>query len=323
MNKKLCIIIPMFNSEDFIEQTINSILDSNLKKDLYSILIVNDGSTDNGPNIVKYIMKNNHLVNMISRENGGLSMARNTGIENTDADYIWFFDSDDTASYNLDAIEEALDDSTADVYAFQYNWLNTDNKFVGIGCHHPTVIHNKYITGRDAIMQGYTPGSVCGMLLRKDFLKRNGLRFQHGITHEDVVFTYTMLTKVSKIYFSYKIIYNYILRDNTMSRALDIPRKIKYLSDDAEVIKAFRGLSEEYKYKDRQLSEKINNYANGVLFGLVYTLFKNRKKWKKNGINKAVLDRLKKEKLYPLKLSYHSLKKHIACILLNIECLIS
>lgn len=324
MKKKLCIVIPMFNAEKYIRAAINSILSSNLPHDMYDILVVNDGSTDNGPQIVYDIAKSNEKVKMFSQANGGLSSARNTGIEQSDAEYIWFFDADDCAENDLNIIVDLLNsDNKADVYVFEYNWLNESMNFVGNGCHHPAVTHNCIIKGRDAIIQGYTPGSVCGMLINKAFLVGNNLRFAEGITHEDVVFSSEMMSIVSKVHFSYNKIYNYILRQNTMSRALDLARKKKYLLDDVEVIKHFYTLASKFKDTDKTLYLTINKYADGCLFGCVYEMYRNRRIWKSQGINNVILSKLKAEGFYPLKVSTGSLKRRIASVFLNFESLIS
>ena len=178
MSKRLCIVIPMYNSEAFIERTLESIGASNLPPDFYDILVVNDGSTDKGAEIVERMAAGKQNIRLINQENGGSSKARNTGIDNADAEYIWFFDSDDTAESNLMVIPELLERIPGlDVYAFHYNWIR-DGKFVGVGGSQPTVTHNRVMSGRDAVMQDYTPGSVCGLLLKRAFLLDSGLRFK-------------------------------------------------------------------------------------------------------------------------------------------------
>ena len=93
--KKISVVIPVFNGEDTIQETISSILLQNYAN--IEILVINDGSTDNTKEItlqnqVKYI---EHSVNM------GPSAARNTGIQNATGDYIYFIDADDTIEKNI------------------------------------------------------------------------------------------------------------------------------------------------------------------------------------------------------------------------------
>ena len=97
---KLSIIIPVYNTEQYIEQCIESVL--NIKGTENEIIIVNDGSTDRTPEILEKYEKNYSHIKIFTQENQGASMARNRGIKECTGDYIYFLDSDDwieTASF--------------------------------------------------------------------------------------------------------------------------------------------------------------------------------------------------------------------------------
>lgn len=321
MSKRLCIVIPMYNSEEFIERTLSSIINSNLQQDYYDILVINDGSTDNGAAIVEGFTNKYPNVQLINQRNGGSSKARNTGIDYAAAEYIWFFDSDDMAESDLSVIPKLLNRiPNIDVYAFYYNWIK-NGEFIGIGGSQPSVTHNQVMDGRDAIIQGYTPGSVCGLLLRKDFICNQQIRFTEGITQQDVVFTYRLFSLAKQVYFSTDIIYNYLIRQNSISKANDLKRRTKYLTDKVEVIKSYYELA-SFHSSDKVLSNKIHNYADGALFGCVYSMYRNRKRWKPLGINKAILAKLKEYNYYPLHGPFDSWKKRAMSLILNREFLI-
>ena len=96
-NFKIDIIIPLFNKKKHIERCIDSALNQKIK--FNKILIVNDGSTDQVENILeKYSLKNKNI-KVINQDNRGVSNARNTGIKNSNADYIVFLDADDELSF--------------------------------------------------------------------------------------------------------------------------------------------------------------------------------------------------------------------------------
>lgn len=324
MSKKLNIIIPMYNAENFIERTINSIIQSNLPTDFYDILVVNDGSIDKSQELVETMMKSIPNLRLINQENGGSSVARNTGIDSSNSEYIWFFDSDDKSEKELSIISQLITEyPDVDVFDFEYNWVNEKNEIFGHGSSHPSVTHNQMIRGRDAILQGYTAGSVCGLILKREFINKYHLRFKVGITQQDVELSYHLFAYAPRVMFRYEVIYNYMIRQNSISKALDKKRKIKYESDKVEIIKSFRELSEEFKDKDEKLSLTIRQYADAALFGCVYNLFRNRKKWKSLGINQAVVKKLKESQLYPMKGPFNSWKKRMMSVLLNIEPLIS
>lgn len=93
MNKKLSIIIPVYNGEKTIEKCITSIVNNDYKN--IEIIVVNDGSKDRTLEILESIQKKETRLKIISQKNSGVSKARNTGIKNSTGDYIFFVDSDD------------------------------------------------------------------------------------------------------------------------------------------------------------------------------------------------------------------------------------
>jgi glycosyltransferase involved in cell wall biosynthesis len=91
---KVSVIIPLFNKEQFIEQTLQSVLNQSYKN--LECIIVDDGSTDNGPQITqRFIDRNNLSWKLISQQNAGQTKARNHGIRLSNGDYLAFLDSDD------------------------------------------------------------------------------------------------------------------------------------------------------------------------------------------------------------------------------------
>lgn len=314
----------MYNAEKFIDRTINSIIQSNLPTDFYDILIVNDGSTDKSQELVESMMKSISNLRLINQKNGGSSVARNTGIENSNSEYIWFFDSDDKSEKDLSIITQLTTQyPDVDIFDFEYNWVNEKNEIFGHGSSHPSVTHNQVIKGRDAILQGYTAGSVCGLILKREFLNKFHFRFKVGITQQDVELSYHLFAYAQRVMFRYEVIYNYMIRQNSISKALDAKRKIKYESDKVEIIKSFRQLSDEFVEIDKELSMKIRQYADAALFGCVYNLFRNKKKWKPLGVNQAVIQKLKDNQLYPLRGPFNSFGKKLTSKLLNLEWLVS
>ena len=93
MNEKVSIIIPVYNANKLIERCINSIINQTYKN--IEIICVNDGSTDNSLDLLENFNKNDKRVIVISKENAGVSSARNAGIKLATGKYIMFVDSDD------------------------------------------------------------------------------------------------------------------------------------------------------------------------------------------------------------------------------------
>ena len=93
INIELSIIVPVYNVEKYLEECLDSIL--KIKNINYEVLIINDGSPDNSQKIIDEYYKKDSRIKFFIKENGGLSSARNYGLERAQGEYIWFVDSDD------------------------------------------------------------------------------------------------------------------------------------------------------------------------------------------------------------------------------------
>ena len=93
MNELISVVVPVYNVENYLEKCVSSITNQTYKN--LEIILVNDGSKDNSGAICDDLAKNDSRIKVIHKENGGLSDARNTGINVATGEYIGFVDSDD------------------------------------------------------------------------------------------------------------------------------------------------------------------------------------------------------------------------------------
>ena len=322
---KLSIIIPMYNAEKYIGSCLDSILNSNLSKADYEIVIVNDGSKDKSPDIAKAYASKYSNVTYLTQENQGQSTARNYGIKTCKGEYVWCVDADDKViSEKLPKIIEALDEyRDLDILAIQLQNVTEEGQYLDVECSQPTLEHNKVLSGVEAILSGYNPSSICALITKKQLFIDNNIFFVKGITHQDVELTYRLMPCATNVVFSDIIPYLYIYHPNSTSKSMVPEKKIKYIKDDIYIINSFRRLALSFKDINPQLYSVIFNRSQNVLFGLVYSLYKNKKEWGKLGINSVIIDELKKEQLYPMKGEFDSLKKSLFVkLFLNIPCLI-
>ena len=322
---KLSIIIPMYNAEKYIEECLDSILNSNLPKKMYELVIVNDGSKDKSPEIAQNYAAKYSNVTYLTQENQGQSTARNYGIKTCKGEYVWCVDADDKViSEQLPKIIEALDEyKNLDILAIQLQNVTEEGQYLDVECSQPMLEHNKVLSGVEAVLSGYNPSSICALITKKQLFIDNNIFFVKGITHQDVELTYRLMPCAMKVVFSDIIPYLYIYHPNSTSKSMVPEKKIKYIKDDIYIINSFRRLALSFKDINPQLYSVIFNRSQNVLFGLVYSLYKNKKEWGKLGINSVIIDELKKEQLYPMKGEFDSLKKSLFVkLFLNIPCLI-
>ena len=323
---KLSIIIPMYNAEKYIGICLGSILDSNLLKEEYEIVIVNDGSQDKSPEIAQDYASKYSNVTYLTQENQGQSTARNYGIKTCQGEYVWCVDADDKViSELLPKMIEALDEyKNLDILAIQLQNVTEEGQYLDVECSQPTLEHNKVLSGVEAILSGYNPSSICALITKKQLFIDNNIFFVKGITHQDVELTYRLMPCAMKVVFSDIIPYLYIYHPNSTSKSMVPEKKIKYIKDDIYIINSFRRLALSFKDINPQLYSVIFNRSQNVLFGLVYSLYKNKKEWGKLGINSVIIEELKKNQLYPIKGEFDSIKKNIfARMFLNFEFMIN
>ena len=322
--KKISFVIPMFNSDKYIGACLNSILSTDLPKSKYEIVVVNDGSTDCGAAIVKQYIKFHDNIHLVEQENRGLSGARNAGVLNSSGEFIWFVDADDQLEGSLLPILKDLEQyDFLDILAVQLKVVTPSKNFLRMECVQPLVEHGRILSGRDAILQGYNPSSVCALITRRALIIDTNTWFVDRLTHQDVEFTYRIMPLVDQIIFTDNSPYLYVFNENSISKSMVPEKKIKYVSDDIIIINSFTSLANIYRKTDPVLAEKKKKKIKDIQFGLILSLFTQKKQWKKLGVNKAVLSLLKQNDLYPLKGDFGSFKKNIIAILLNIEVLIS
>lgn len=314
----LSIIIPLYNSEAYINNCINSILSTRVDKKMYDIVVVDDGSTDNGLATANGLAKRYSNIIVLHQKNQGLSSARNTGLSKAKGEYIWFVDADDEIIAESLMVFEFLNKySGLDIIAVQLQKVDAQCNLLSIDCAQPTLQKNVVMTGRDAILNDYNPSSACALIMRRSFLNENNLRFKLGITHEDVEFTFRAMSKAKKVIFTDLKPYLYFRRGNTMSTPLDHERLLKYIIDDVDVADSFHSLALEFKWKDSELYNKIFLRSKSVVFGLLLQLYHNKKQWEEKGIAQVVMQRLKEKNFFPLRKPFYSWKQQLLSIWLN------
>lgn len=170
---KLSIIVPVYNSENFIEKCVDSIM--NTKENDFEILLINDGSTDSTPKILKKISKKYNNVLVYNNSNKGVSYSRNYGIKKAKGEYIMFVDADDELNKNwYENIKKYLFDY--DIVYFSKNIIKDNIEVLLksiIGCNN-----------KDICIAG--PYSK---IFKREMILKNNLKFEEKIINgEDMLF---------------------------------------------------------------------------------------------------------------------------------------
>lgn len=124
MNPQISVIVPVYNSESTLNRCVDSILSQNFNK--FELLLIDDGSTDRSGEICDEYAKKDFRVKVFHKENGGVSSARNVGLDNAKGEWITFVDSDD---YIYNVAFDKVQSYTTDLLIFNYK-IESDNKLI-------------------------------------------------------------------------------------------------------------------------------------------------------------------------------------------------
>lgn len=211
MSEKLSIIVPMYNVEKYIEKCLLSTQQQDIPSTEYEVIVVNDGSPDKSKERAEAIAEKYTNIRVVSRPNGGLSAARNTGIREAKGDYIMFLDSDDWIEENcLGRIIAKLNEEKPDILCI-CSCRNNGEKQYAIRSFKDTTS----MSGPKALAKGLSPEAPFS-IVKTSFLKENNFRFYEGIYHEDSELTPRMHYMASKISFLDGLVYDYYVNDQSI-----------------------------------------------------------------------------------------------------------
>ena len=315
--KKLSIIVPVYNVEKFLERCITSLLQQDLSKNDYEIVLVNDGSTDNSLSIAEGLAAKHDNIIIISQHNKGLAAARNTGIRNTSGKYIMFVDSDDYLMPNV--LASMVDTATTqglDILEARMKLMKADGSFSEslIQPFSPDIVY----TGEYALLHDVNIASVCGMLYSSHFLETNNLWFTEGMTHEDVDFNTRCYPLATKIIFSDIISYVYFWNDSSLNRSVDINKVRKAIIDDIRIAANTIRYTELFRYNER-ITTLYYKRSNSIICAVLLRLLKD--KTIPLEIKDECIIKMKSHNLYPIKGQTLSWKTTVLKYLLNQEWL--
>ncbi len=224
------IIIPFYNAEEYLEKCLDSVLYQTFSD--WQAIIINDGSTDGSANIAKrYAEKDDRFIYSELDKNSGAAAARNAGLEMLDSEYTAFLDSDDVwDSEMLASLYEKAKKFSCDVVQCRYMYVFPGGRTsVPRGAFKKDVL----LRGRELrsvyrkMMTGIYMNHVCIKLIRTELLK--GLCFDTSLeTCEDLKFCIDIFKKVKTYYFTDKILYHYVRRENSLTGSgLSFGQKLK------------------------------------------------------------------------------------------------
>lgn len=307
---KISVIIPVYNTANYIEKCLNSIYNQKMKD--IEIIIVNDGSTDNSDTVIqKWIekYKENITIKYLKKENGGLSDSRNFAISYVTGEYISFIDSDDYIDENLYSNLEKYIDEKIDLIKFKMQTIDENGNILE---KIDGPIFEK-CTGEEGYEKICTEDRfldpACIYLYKTEFFKTNNFQYKLGAYHEDFGLTSLIILKAKSFVSTNIYGYYYLQTNNSITRNSDYGKEVKKSKD----------LLSHYDYMVEEIENYDINNKSKELIKRYYTntlILKTRDL--KEQERKQYIKEIQKRKLYK-NIKPYNLKQFIKRIILKIN----
>ena len=217
----ISIIIPVYKVEEYLDYCVKSIINQEFKD--FEIILIDDGSPDNCPAICDEWAHKDNRIRVIHKENGGLSDARNYGIDTAKGEYVWFVDSDDwIAEDSLKSIVYGCEKyPQADAIAVQIIEIRDGNKVFN-GSIKEWPMEDTLISNSNFVERFTSILPSVRYIVKNDVYKKNNLRFITGILHEDIPFCHMLMHYIKYIALIPKVAYLYRIRGGSITTTPNI-----------------------------------------------------------------------------------------------------
>ena len=259
----ISVIVPIYNVEKYVNRCIQSIINQSYSN--LEIILVDDGSVDNSGNLCDSWEKNDFRIKVIHKQNGGLSDARNAGIDISTGKYISFIDGDDEIDVDMILkLYNAITMGSCDISMCRMEKIEKTRRFITRNF----VSENDLVlmTGEDALkylLLDKIDCSACLKLYKKELF--DTLRFPYGKTNEDFAVMYKLFNVSEKITYISDILYHYYYRENSITSSEFSYKQFDKVDNCYEMI-------DYIKKHNKQLLTYAKNYLSRQSLYLILTL---------------------------------------------------
>lgn len=248
---ELSIIVPVYNVKDYLQRCVESVIKQDYSD--YEMVLVNDGSTDGSGELCDELAERDKHIRVIHKKNGGLSSARNAGLEEAKGKYIMLLDSDDWIEVGcLQKFSELFPNNYDLIMGRAWTIDDDGNKKDKITYRIPTGLYRVSDSLADL-----TAGEVsfCSpfYIYRTDYVNKHSLRFLEGILHEDELWMPIALLNAETIYISDIYFYYHYIRKGSIMHSGNYQRSAE------STITVCRILNEEFRKYPKESTKFLKN----------------------------------------------------------------
>lgn len=270
MGKLISVIVPVYNSENFLEDCLESLINQTYKN--LEIIIINDGSTDNSFEICKKYSMIDYRIKIINQPNSGVSNARNSGLKIAAGDYISFIDSDDYLELNTyEYLLAEVSHHSVDVVTYEYFVTRINGEVINI--------QNDSFYGlksKDDFFQKIVNGGnkfLWSILFSKEVI--GSIRFNEKVARgEDTLFVFETMYNAERIYCLKTPLYHYVQSEESASRG-------SFRANQLSVIEYSKLSISFFEKKFPALLTLQSGIISELLIGIYTDMYFDENEWKK------------------------------------------
>lgn len=253
---KISVVVPVYNVEQYLEKCVDSLINQTYKN--LEIVLVDDGSKDTSGQICDNLKNSNSNIIVIHKENGGLSSARNKGIEVSTGELLCFVDSDDYIEYDMiELLYQNLIKYGADISACSYIMVYP-NKDVIISNGNDVKVYNKQEALKNSLLVNDIGVICCNKLFKRELF--NDVTFPVGQAFEDINTMYKLLNNSNVVVYDPTPKYYYIQRDNSING-----QSFKTKKFNEKVYDLYKASMEVYDFVSKNYPEILSECAIGCI----------------------------------------------------------
>lgn len=244
MSALISVIIPIYNVEKYLRQCVDSVLAQSHTN--IEIILVDDGATDGCPQICDSYEQKDARIKVVHKKNGGLSDARNVGLELAHGKYVCFFDSDDVVHRDIiTELYQACVQSDADISTCYFERFTDSHIEKDEG-----KVQNEDYTGKELISRIYRGQGekiafvAWNKLYKKSLFETHNITYPVGKHHEDTYTTYKLLYYAKSICIVPKELYFYRVRQGSIMNSMFSMKRLEDIDARKEAIEFYKNLHE-------------------------------------------------------------------------------